>query len=56
MAYTKIAKPNMKGYLQREEEGYILLESGGKIIINTGFSKIAKTIASYTKIAKPAIP
>ena len=56
MAYTKIAKPNMNGFLEREQDDYILLETGGKIIINSGFSKIAKSTGSYSKVAKPSIP
>lgn len=56
MAYTKIPKPSMNSFLQTQEGGYLLLESGGRIILNRGFSKLPKLTAVYTKIAKPAIP
>ena len=32
MAYTKIAKPNMNGFLEREQDDYILLESGQDVL------------------------
>lgn len=56
MAYTKIAKPKGTDYLEKEDGDYLLLESGGRIVLRRIWSKITKPTASYTKIAKPAIP
>lgn len=42
MAYTKEAKPKITDYLKREQNDYILLENGGKIIIRTAWEIEAK--------------
>jgi len=56
MAYTKEPKPKMVEYLKRQQNDYILLQNGGKIILRRLWSELAKPIAVYTKEAKPAIP
>lgn len=66
MSYTKEAKPKIADYLKREQNDYILLENGGKIIIRRAWTAEAKPTApatgeakptaTWSKEAKPAIP
>ena len=56
MVYIKIPKPASKDYLEKQDGDYLLLQNGGRIILRGIWSRIAKPLASYTKIAKPSIP
>jgi hypothetical protein len=58
MGYTKVAKPiatwillPLVYYLLEQAGGYLLLETGGRIVIGGDHP-----IINWTKVAKPAIP
>lgn len=50
---TNLVKDKEESYLQREESGYLLLESLGRIVlVDHDFENIAKSPASLTNITK----
>lgn len=53
-AYTKETKP-LPGFLLKEDTFFLLLETGGKIVLTRGtdYLKESKPTTSYSKESKP---
>ena len=56
MAYTISAKPKMQDFMLRQQGDFLLLQCGGRIMIRDKWKKVVEQTASWTKVAKPAIP
>ena len=52
MAYIKTAKPKMQDFMLREQGDYLLLESGGRIVIRNKWNRIAESTASWSKVVE----